>query len=501
MINLKHYSSLLTNDSEAQLIMKFFHKKEFKNLNSAQWFFKNQTADKVAWINDMKIKEILPGLCKKFGELLDAEQLDLTTKQNLVLSKLDKDSPQLSFLEPKGSTSVTILCPKCKGVSGKSKKVERGWIPKNGTAKSVICQHRSSCGFSSDFIGAFAEEFDKSYGEALNILADELGIDFTINEIHIEGTVSKPVHKPIELVPKKVEKEDIKYMVFDKNKPYKEIDFKEFVDKYETMTELQQFKMVATAIYEFSKTTKQWQKNTYYKSVGISAKERPELLGKVKMIDSKLGCLFKTDLPDLIKYLENLFPLEDLIKFGVLNDANHKFPFSFKQSVEEALIVIPNLDLYTNMCSGLKYRKTKLKSWTDKTGDKQVDANKEPEFSYGRIANPLPYHLTRESLLNNFVSFRFLEGQKDLHSLPSKDGVCDIAIPGTNGINEEILGLFKGRIVELYFDQDIEGQKGAKKLKALLEKAGAIVVNITWDVNLGGDVNEVLQNGNIKKII
>jgi 5S rRNA maturation endonuclease (ribonuclease M5) len=147
-----------------------------------------------------------------------------------------------------------------------------------------------------------------------------------------------------------------------------------------------------------------------------------------------------------------------------------------------------------------KFGKTVLKSWTDKSGNVINDKNKEPEFSYGRIANPLPYHLTREALLNENISFRFFDGQKDLHSMPSIINTCDIAIPGVNGIDEEMLGLFKGRDVEILFDQDKAGQDGAFKLKTLLEKAGAIVKLINWDSNLGTDINEVLQNGNILKI-
>ncbi len=85
--------------------------------------------------------------------------------------------------------------------------------------------------------------------------------------------------------------------------------------------------------------------------------------------------------------------------------------------------------------------------------------------------------------------------------MPSKYNVCDIAIPGTNGISQEMLGLFEGRNVELYFDQDEEGQKGALRLKLLLEKAGTFVTIKKWNNSLGGDVNEVLQNGYIEQII
>lgn len=496
MLDIRFYLPLIASKEDENLIAKYFGKKEFANLASAQWFFKNQTTEKVSWINSEADKAKLPDLCKLFGEKLDSEQLSFNEKKEMVLDQLDKDSSLMSFLEPKGTRSVTIVCPKCKGFGdGNTKgKPERGWIPVQGTAKSIICQHRSSCGFSSDFIGAFAEEYNMKYGAALNHLATELGIDFTINEAHIGATV-KQTPKQVNLTPKVVEKKAIEYIVFDKNIKYTNVDFTRFVKHYSTMTELQKFKMVATAIYEFSKTTKQWSKTAYFNSMDINSKKNPLLASKVEMINSKLGCLFKADIPSLIKKLRGFFPLADLIKFGVVDNS-----LNFMQSVEEALIVIPNLDLYTNMCSGLKYRKTKLKTWIDKENNLVVDKNKEPEFSYGRIANPLPYHLTREALLDESISFRFFEGQKDLHSMPSVDKMCDVAIPGVNGITVEALGLFKGRRVKLYFDQDKAGQEGAMRLKTILEEAEVIVKNITWDIELGADINEVLQNGNILKI-
>ncbi|MEA2098900.1 MAG: hypothetical protein U9P72_02085 [Campylobacterota bacterium] len=501
MLDMNYYLQLL-DDENKKIVNSYFGLKKFKSISSAQYFFKEIVTSQLDWIEKIERKQSIIKSCKKFAELLNDEQFDFDTKKKMVLEKLDKDSPQLAFLDAKGTRSVTIVCPKCKGFGANSSgKAERGWIPAQGTAKAVICQHRTSCGFNGDFIAAFAEEYNKSYGEALNLLADDLGIDFTINEVHIDSTKEKKVsNKPL-LVPKKIEVPTVNYMEFDKTIPYRELDWTKYTDKYEDMTEVQQFKMIATAIYDFSRNTKQWQKINYFKSIGISAKIEPILLEKVQMIDSKVGCLFKTDIPDLLKYLQKFFPLEDLLKYGVLNNVDSKFPYTFKQSVEEALIVIPNFDLYTNMVTGLKYRKTQLKEWTDKEGKYHQDTNKEPEFSYGRIAQPLPYHLTREALLNKSINFRFFEGQKDLHSMPSKNEFCDIAIPGINGINEEMLGLFKGRIVELYFDQDKAGQIGASKLKILLEQAGAIVTIITWDANLGGDVNEVLQNENIKEIL
>jgi len=494
MIDLNYYSSLMDEDKK-QFIVKHYGNKKFKTLKKAEWFFKE--------IACQNASEKLQKLLKLFASKLAEEQMSFEDKKTLVLDKCDKDSAVFSFLEVKGTRSVTCVCPKCKGISGKYKKPERAWIPDKGNTKAVVCNHRSTCGFSGDFIAVYAEEYKISYGQALNALANELGIDFTVNEVHIGQREKTAAY--VKFKPKEKKKIEIKYIFFDKTRKVLEINVKEYLKKYNDMNEEQQFKMIATAIYRYSKTTKQWGKEKYFTNIGIF--KNPLLKEKMEMIQENLGYLFKTDLPELVSFLLKYFPKEDLVKFGVIipetyeNGKSNKRAGQFKWETEEGLVVIPNFDLYSNMCTGLKYRKTKLKSWINKQKELVIDRNKEPEFSYGRIVNPIPYHLTRDALMNKETIFRLFEGQKDLHSIPYKEGTCDIAIPGVNGIGVELLGLFKGRKVEVWFDQDKEGQKGAIRLIKLLNKAGAYVLNKTWDSELGSDVNEVLQNGNIEKII
>ena len=505
MISLKYYADLLLTKEESDLLLKYNSKKKFESLSKAQWYFINLDDSKLSWIKNKAIVPELLRLSKLFSERLNDQFMSFSDKVELVLAHTDIYSSTYSFLEAKGARSVTCICPKCGGYGdGSSKgrgKQERAWVPNSGTAKAVKCNHRSSCGFYGDLIAVYAEKYGLKYGQALNILADEFNIDFTVDEVHIEGTKEIAQKPKIVLEEKVFVPKEVEYISFDGTRPYVKItDIENFMEKYPSMTEEQQFKMIATSIYRFSLTTKQWGKDKYFKSIGIERKNKL-LTEKIAMIDSYLGFLFVTDIPEMMKHLQKLFPKEDLIKYGVMHDENHYFANQFKVGVEDGLVVVPNFDLYTNMCTGLKFRKTKLRTRTDKkTNEIIVDSIKEPEFSYGRIANPLPYHLTRVAMLDKSISFRFFEGQKDLHSMPSKRGVCDIAIPGVNGIKEEMLGLFTGRNVELYFDQDSAGQEGAEKLKELLEKAGVNVTAKAWDSSLGVDVNDVLRNGNIQSI-
>ncbi|RLA78196.1 MAG: hypothetical protein DRG78_15700 [Epsilonproteobacteria bacterium] len=492
--------------------LKYFAKREYKNLSILIYTMKNVDLN---WITHDDTRREITILCSTFGISLEQNKLDFKGIMEIIVDKGIEISTHVEFsqLEFRSGSYTRGLCPSCKK--------RELYVPDQGKADGIVCNRKNACGYTASAYSYLKDNRKKTAKEAFEILAeiantsvDEINYD---NEVHTNEIVSftkKP--KQIKKTPVQIiEDKKVAYISFDSNKEENFIDFNKFLPEvittntkdnstvilYNKLDNLQRWKVFVTAIYNFSLHTKQWGKENYFKKIGISAKKNPILSEKVMMIHKKLGFLHLADIKNLINYLldDCKFIADDLVEYGLIAHKNSK---RIMVSIEEGLIVVPNFDMYTNMVTGLKLRKTKLKTWIDKeSGEIKTDKNKEPEFSYKRIANPLPYHLTRESLLDKSMKFRFFEGQKDLHSMPSKKGYCDIAIPGTSGINEEMLGLFKGRIVELYFDQDDAGQKGALKLKKLLEKAGVIVLNITWDITLGADVNDVLQKGNIFKII
>lgn len=494
MLDLKHYAEKYLTQEDRNIYLKYFSKVKYKSIFSLRSSLNNP--DSLSWIKNIDDIKKLQAICLSFSSSLkENEELSSEQKTEMVLEKLSCNDSILSFLEVRGSSSVTCTCPKCQDTK------EKAFLSKASNYKFIVCNHRTNCGFSNNLIGAYAEYHSISYGSALYELSQELNVDFNINEVHTNN-VKKEFKKIDRTIEKKVEAEkEIEYVKFDAFKKYKKVELSKHIDSYPKMDDRQKFMMIVTAIYRFSLDSKQWGKINYFKSRDISAKKHPSLINKVKRIDKEIGFLHKTDLQELSKFLLNIFPIKDLIEMGVIHDVNHKYPYSFKQNCEEGFIVIPNFDLYTNMCTGLKLRKTKLKTWFDKSKNKEVTEVKEPELSYGRIAMPLPYSLTRQALLRPETKFRFFEGSMDLFSIPDKKDYCDLAIPGVNGVNQELFGLFKGRDIEIWFDQDKAGQEGALKLKTSLELAGAKVLIKNWNMKFGSDVNEVLENGFIEKLI
>jgi DNA primase len=344
----------------------------------------------------------------------------------------------------------------------------------------------------------------------------------------------------------------VDYVEFKEEKEYSKIAISEYIPKYAKMSIEQKLKVVYTFIYQYSLNTNHDKKIEYYKSRGIDLSNR---------YLKEIGFLSSGDVKKLSDELLDLFPIQDLLEFGVMKkkikndieilDKDGNPVYKFKQYCYKGFCVIPNFDLYSNTVTGLKLRNIELADWQSKN-------LKEPEMSNRQICYPMPFGLTRDVLLDKNSCIFLVEGHIDGLSLPvtssrlgqskidyQKANTYFIASPGVNGMSQEILGLLKGKFVCLCFDQDeagqkaahgsiniqygdnekasfintVEGQRAAKeliqslvdnqipysmyKIKGMAEKlrlAGARVIIKNWNINLGGDCNELLQNGNLNKV-
>jgi DNA primase len=131
---------------------------------------------------------------------------------------------------------------------------------------------------------------------------------------------------------------------------------------------------------------------------------------------------------------------------------------------------------------------------------------KELQVSCVDIVKPLPFGMGYKMLKDVDSCIFATEGHPDALAIPTNVKECNstyfMAIPGVNGIagNQEVLGLLKGRIVYICFDQDKAGQDGAEKFAKMLQAAGAIPIIKLWDQKLGDDINNLRINGNIGKV-
>ena len=445
MIDLKHYTKTLLPTADADLFLKYFGKYKYSSL----FHLKNDLESiKVNWIKDETIRNKIKDISINFANRVKDEQITFKDKLDHVMSFVNI-AESFDFEWKRADSGGT--CPSC----GKKEL----YVPSQGEAGNIVCSRRENCTYSSSIYKYLKDYQNKSSMEALELLADFAEIDLKEfeheNEVHIfdNETTPKETKKKEFKKLKIVEKKETKYLEFDLERKFLTIDTKKYISKFDSMNDEQQWKMIITEVYNFSLQTNQNGKNSYYKNRGISAIKHPALLNKVKKISSEIGYLSNNDLPKLIDVLSSLFPINSLVKYGIIHDEKHKKPFTFIHQSQIGFCVIPNFDLYTDIVTAIKLRNVKLYEW-------QSSSMKEPEMSYRRIANPLPYGLTNENL-RNFKKFGFFEGSVDSFSVESREGVCDIAIPGVSGINKESLGLFKDKDIEIWYDQDKAGQIAA----------------------------------------
>lgn len=368
-----------------------------------------------------------------------------------------------------------------------------------------ICKCQAGCPVKGNPIAVARAMFNDNFKQACEWLHDTFGIPY------IDGTKAKKAKEFKKAKPKEPE-----YLTFDKSKRFQKIKVSNWLEKYDELTKSQRLKLVYTYLYRFSLTTNIEPLEKYYSSRKIA---------HIHM--DKIGYLSIDDVEKISKELIDHFPIEDLVEFGIFNDAKHKyFPLSWKK-VKNAL-VIPSFSLYSDLVEGFMFRPI------DKETNKWF-TGKEDRLSIPSILKPMPFGVGPK-LLKRDCDIYITEGHIDAFSLP--DDICFIASPGVNAFEKTHLGLLKGRNIKLVFDLDEPGQRKAwgyykittdaftmnvlKSQKGDVEatvrlfksqklnisvyevegfrdellKAGAKSVEvITWDQNLGKDINELLVNG------
>ena len=334
-------------------------------------------------------------------------------------------------------------------------------------------------------------------------------------------------------IPKK--KQTIEYLTFDKKKECVSVVLRSHFKDYKKMNIAQKLKFVYTFLYRYSMRGEHKAKFAYYgKERGISSDNS---------YIQAIGYLNQKQLELVVSQMRKLFPEEDLIEFGILKEHDGKSKFVFHYVNRGGLLFIPSFDLYTNMVTGFMVRPTHPPKWMQKNGVKEL------QLSKTGIVKPLPFGITCKRLKDSHEFF-FTEGHMDLASIPGNENGkisrAGVASPGTHGFSDEMLGLFREKKVVLMYDQDHSGQKaefgytllsvgkdireeylstkeGAealKKRKLVLSQEGVEygtcfhkglkqrlilagckdVSVLKWDKSLGGDINDLMINGNLYEV-
>jgi len=348
------------------------------------------------------------------------------------------------YIKDRGN-AFTFICPSC----GKK---EAYMIKRNNTIIPFIsCNRLNKCAYNSSLWDYIKEKEHLTNKETLQYLGVHANID--IKDFSYQKS-SYRFYKKDRV--KKTQKEPVK-----EEKTHRYYKMELLIKDFSILPKDLQFSIIATFIYNFSLKQNQSFKIAYYMKRGISNV-------------SELGSLHYKNMRVLERVLLFNFDKKILQEFGIFKNDRFKYSFS-------SFSVIPSFDIYSNLVTAIRLRNL------------NPSKIKEIEISNGRIANPLPFGVTREKL-NNYDTFYFTEGHVDALSLKLENFV---AVEGVHSFNKKNLTFFKNKKIFILFDQDNAGITGAKKLAASMKELNIEYKIISWDKNLGKDINELLLSKNI----
>ena len=383
--------------------------------------------------------------------------------------------------------------------------------PEKNICKCYVCSD-----IKGDPINVAKFAHNNSFKEACTWLHETFDIPYLDNSNY---TFTKKYTPPSPIT---MAKKKIHYWKFNPSASYQKYKMKQLIPLYKSLNDNDKAIIVYTFIYRYSiNETAQKQKEIFYNSRKIKHKDI-----------AKIGCLTWKNIERLEKILMKYFPVDDLIKFNILKPADAQSrAMCWKYYNPVGFAVVPGEEIYCNLINSFMLRPFK-----------KMEGIKAKEFnvSFARGNTAIPFGLNFKTLSNN-KPFYITEGHIDALSLPEDKNY--IAVPGVQNIKNEWLGLLKNKKCYLYFDQDDAGQLAAwgyyemqcrgkkhiflKKdkdkanrfykeciaagekpttytndgLKDKLEKAGAVVEIINWDKEYGKDLNDILTNGYMDKLM
>lgn len=343
------------------------------------------------------------------------------------------------FIKDRGN-SFTLKCPSC----GKK---EAYMIKKQNTIVPFIrCNRLNKCAYNSSLWNYIKNRENFTNKETLEYLAVCANVDLA--DVSYHKTLSRFQKKD------RVKKQQKEKPIEVKTQRYYKMEL--LMRDFITLPKYLQFSTIATFIYNFSLKHSQDLKIYYYEKRGINNSE-------------VLGCLGYHNIKALEKELLLNFKIEILQEFGIFKNSRFKYYFS-------NFSVIPSFDIYSNLITAIRLRNL------------YPSKIKEIEISHARIANPLPFGITREKL-KKYNTFYFTEGHIDALSLGLENFV---AVEGINSLNKSNLTIFKNKKIFILFDQDEAGIKGAQRLSSFMQELNIESKIIKWNKKFGKDINELL---------
>lgn len=513
MIDLKYYvNSVLSEHQDSDLLIKRYSHYKFKNLYGMKTFFENIVDSRnFSQIEDEKEKEKIIQLSNAFSLTLDFLVVDTDGFLK------DEVYPKLNFsdvlydLNPSVSgANIMVDCPCC---SDTAKKTDKAYIVKigNENTTSIQCNRLKACGKTTSVIKHIGNREGLDFLDSVRYLGDSVGVDYDLyvrnKEMHIEDNGifrdkdytcdAKEIEK------KKVEKKvsnvygfgDIDFKKADTSKEFKnQINTMKLLYRYDSLSESGKVQLIYSYIRNF--TLKEKNREDLYSYLNNRG------INKDKCHD--VGYLKASQINILVRELKEIFNVNDLVKYKILNEKTKSWNYKLITKDEKYVYcdsaVFFMHDIYTDIPTNIEFKFFgdatigSPRKAVSMSNSHLVDSN------YYGSANNIDYiKKDNQSKLSERQCW-WTEGAIDSKVLEYLDIKSNGLIGAGKHFNENI-GWFKDKIHIIALDEDDAGSKNSVILAKKLKMSGAKHIFFAcWDDTFGNDINDLLVSRNLDKV-
>lgn len=504
MIDVNYYARLAFGD-DLNLISSLFGRYKFNNLFLFKKFLEelpnNETLLQKLNLNEETHKKLISQSNSLSLVIEGAIENPFDFLNKNVFPVVDVDN-LLYDLNPKTSGGTVLVdCPCCQDTSTKAYIVKEG----GDNTGTIACNRLKECGERTPIFTHVRDREGLDFISTVKFLANQVGIDYDVysrnREMHVEDNgvfQDKTYICDSETINKKnIERKSknpygiSEFETFTPNvdKSFRQVNLMKLLHNYNNYNDADKIRLIYSYIKHFT------MKEPDRKDMHIYLGKRGITIDSAK----DFGLLKANKINDLVSELKEVFGVNDLIKFKVLNEKGYwKYLLETKDKkfIYNDSIVSFMHDMYNDSPTNIEF-----KFFGDKTiGSKRkaISMSNSEELYSNYYSN-----ITIDNIKSNENKDKFIwwnEGSLDVKCINSM-GALSNGLIGAGKHFEKNLGFFKNKIHIICLDEDNAGIKSSLTLAKKLKMIGcSSIFTANWDEKYGNDINDLLNNKNLDKI-
>lgn len=504
MIDVKYYASQAFGN-DTNLISNFFSRYKFNNLflfkkfldelpnntNLLEKLNLSDEANKNLISQSSSLSLVIDGIIENPFDFLNKDVFPVVDTDNLLYD-----------LNPKTSGGTVLVdCPCCQDTTTKAYIIKES----GDNTGTIACNRLKECGEKTSIFKHVRNREGLDFISTVKFLANQVGIDYDVytrnREMHIEdeGVFQDKnyVCDSEAIIKKNLAKKSknafgiSEFEVFTPNieKSFRQVNLMKLLHNYNNYGNADRIRLIYSYIKHFTmKEPDRKDMNIYLGKRGISVNSAKDF-----------GLLKANKINELVAELKEIFGVNDLIKFRILNEKGYwKYSLETKDKkfIYNDAIVSFMHDIYNDSPTNIEFKFFGENVIGSKR--KAISMSNSEELYSNYYSN-----ITIDNIKSKENKDKFLwwnEGSLDVKCISSM-GALSNGLIGAGKHFEKNLGFFKDKVHIICLDEDNAGIKSSLTLAKKLKMIGCSSVFVAnWDEKYGNDMNDLLNNRNLDKI-